>query len=417
MTWPNAPFRDLGKWYGGGTPSKSNPAFWDNGDIPWLSPKDMGPAVLSDTKDHITRAAVAGSSVRMVPAGSVAIVVRSGILERTLPTALVPFETTLNQDMKAVVARDDIDPRWIAWGIRARERNLLRATRKAGTTVASIEMPRFFGATLPIPELEEQRRIVEILEDHLSRLDAAEANVESAMRRKLAFGKSVLKHLIWDEELSVTTVAEVLREPMRNGRSDRASDASDAVRTLTLTAVTRRDFSETNTKMTSTTKKAAEGLWLEPGDVFVQRSNTPELVGTTARYDGPREWAIFPDLLIRLRPDETKRDSRYLAAVLRSERAHRSLRDRAKGLAGSMPKIDQGALGATVIPIPSIERQKVALAELDHLEYVQSRIDAAATSALARSAALRRAVLSAAFDERLTGRHTDQEVIEELAAV
>jgi type I restriction enzyme S subunit len=82
-----------------------------------------------------------------------------------------------------------------------------------------------------------------------------------------------------------------------------------------------------------------------------------------------------------------------------------------------MPKIDQGALGATVIPMPSIERQKFALAELDHLEYVQSRIDTAATSALARSAALRRAVLSAAFDGRLTGRHTDQEVIEELAAV
>lgn len=61
--------KELGDWYGGGTPSKSNPAFWTDGDVPWLSPKDMGSDVLQRTQDHVTRVAVSGSSTKLVPAG------------------------------------------------------------------------------------------------------------------------------------------------------------------------------------------------------------------------------------------------------------------------------------------------------------------------------------------------------------
>ena len=417
MTWERVALRDLGDWFGGGTPFKGNPDFWAGGDIPWLSPKDMGPSVLAGTQDRITEAAVAQSSVRKVPRHSVAVVVRSGILERTLPIALVPFETTLNQDMKAVVARPGIDPSWVAWGLRAFEHTLLRDTRKAGTTVASIEMPRFMNATLPVPELAEQRRVVEILEDHLSRLDAADQYLVDSLRRQGAWSSASLQQLVWGRPFELATVAEVLREPMRNGRSDRASTDPHAVRTLTLTAVTRRDFSNANTKLTSTSREVAKGLWLRRGDVLVQRSNTPELVGTSALYNGPDDWAIFPDLLIRLRPDEARMSSRFLAAALRSERAHRSLRAKAKGLAGSMPKIDQGALGATLIPLPPRAVQEAIADGFDEVARTAARLGDAMVAAQRRSQGLRRAVLAAAFEGKLTGRHADMEVIEELADV
>lgn len=154
MTWPIVPLGEVGTWYGGATPSKAKKAFWTDGSIPWLSPKDMGAEVLAGTQDRITPEAVAGSSVKLVPAGSVAVVVRSGIIERKIPVSLVPFETTLNQDMKAVATHRDIDPRWIAWAVRAFERDLLRDTRKAGTTVASIEWPRFLSFGIPVPPLD-----------------------------------------------------------------------------------------------------------------------------------------------------------------------------------------------------------------------------------------------------------------------
>lgn len=90
--WALHRYADLGRWYGGGTPSKSNPQFWDDGSVPWLSPKDMGPEVVRRVQDHVTPAAVTAGPVKLVPPGSVAVVVRSGILERRLPVASVPFE-------------------------------------------------------------------------------------------------------------------------------------------------------------------------------------------------------------------------------------------------------------------------------------------------------------------------------------
>jgi len=193
VTWQRVPLKDVGTWYSGATPSKSNASFWTDGTIPWLSPKDMGPEVLTSTQDHITRTAVERSSVKLVPGGSTAVVVRSGIIERTIPVSLVPFDTTLNQDMKAVQPRADIDARWIAWGLRAFERELLRDTRKAGTTVASIEWPRFQAFEIPVPPLEDQRRIIDLLEDHLSRLDAADTSARHGLRRMAALRKAHLR--------------------------------------------------------------------------------------------------------------------------------------------------------------------------------------------------------------------------------
>ena len=79
------PLRDLGTWSGGGTPSKSRPEYWADGNIPWISPKDMGDPVLKGSQNRITEAAVKSSTTKLLPADVVAVVVRSSILEHTLP--------------------------------------------------------------------------------------------------------------------------------------------------------------------------------------------------------------------------------------------------------------------------------------------------------------------------------------------
>ncbi|TCK63139.1 type I restriction enzyme S subunit [Curtobacterium sp. PhB136] len=262
---------------------------------------------------------------------------------------------------------------------------------------------RFVQLPVPVPPLEEQLSIVSMLEDHLSRIDAADAYLSAAERRVAAWQSAASAQELWHGDPPMMAVGRMLREPMRNGRSDRAAEgAAGGTRTLTLTAVTQNSFTDQFTKETVTPASVAQGLWLEPGDIFVQRANTPELVGTAARFDGPRNWAIFPDLLIRVRPDESLVDGRYLVAALRAERVHRALRARAKGLAGSMPKIDQRAVAETMVPFPDAARQREAIGRL-------IKIDAAAGAAIdqlriqrRRSAALRNSLLNAAFAGELT---------------
>jgi len=258
------------------------------------------------------------------------------------------------------------------------------------------------GATIPVPPLDEQRRIVAILEDHLSRLDAASTSLGVTLRKIEAWRDAEVDAALWTYGVDTAPISLLLREPMRNGRSDRAAPDGRGTRTLTITAVTKNDFAEDNTKITLTSEAAAAGLWLEPGDIFVQRSNTPELVGSASRYEGPRDWAIFPDLLIRLRADESMVTSEYLVAALRSRRVHRALRAKAKGLAGSMPKIDQGAIGGTEVPTVPLPAQAAIVARLKEVDDSAQRFIATAEESRRRAAALRRSLLAAAFRGDLT---------------
>ncbi|MGH3832237.1 MAG: restriction endonuclease subunit S, partial [Pseudonocardiaceae bacterium] len=129
--WEWATLGEVGEWSGGATPSKSNDAFWNNGTIPWISPKDINSPTISQSVDYITESALAGSPVRLIPPNSVVIVVRSGILERTIPSAIVPFATTLNQDLKALTPYSGISYKWIAYCLRAFEKNMLRGLCKS----------------------------------------------------------------------------------------------------------------------------------------------------------------------------------------------------------------------------------------------------------------------------------------------
>ncbi|MFD3611258.1 hypothetical protein ACFWXA_24900 [Streptomyces atroolivaceus] len=276
-------------------------------------------------------------------------------------------------------------------------------------SIKEFKVPRFGEAA--------EARIVEVLEDHLSRLEAGVDYLDAGAKRLERLRGSLIDGLVWDAGYPVRKVRDLLREKMRNGHSAPAvTDGSDGIRTLTLTAVTLGMFKDKYTKITTAAPEKVRDMWLQPGDVFVQRSNTPELVGTTRMYEGPNDWAIFPDLLIRLRASDEVLPS-YLALALNSERAQRSLRARAKGLAGSMPKIDQGAIGDTEIPAPSSadeQRQVVGIADARQAEL--DRVGEALDGAKLRASSLRRSLLAAAFSGRLTGAASDFERTEEIAA-
>lgn len=178
--------RDLGVWYGGGTPSKSRPDFWTNGTIPWVSPKDMGRTSITDTEDYITEEAIAGSSTKLVPADSVALVVRSSILEHTLPIAHLPVPVTLNQDMKAVAPLEGISSRFIFHALRAARPEILRRVKRSGGSVASLDSKKLWMFEVPVPTIGKQEEIVAILDqfDSLTNDLAVGLPAELAARRK-----------------------------------------------------------------------------------------------------------------------------------------------------------------------------------------------------------------------------------------
>ena len=179
--WARAPLGELGEWVGGGTPNKSVAAYW-NGEIPWISPKDMKVERVTDAEDHISEAAVVESATRLLPEGSVLVVTRSGILRHTLPVAVTDRAVALNQDLKALTPARGVDASYVAWAMRANGERILRGCSKAGTTVSNIETSRLLRFEIPIPPLAEQQRIVATIEEHLSRIEGAKRSFANSTR-------------------------------------------------------------------------------------------------------------------------------------------------------------------------------------------------------------------------------------------
>ena len=148
------PLSALGKWTGGKTPSMAISEYWDNGTIPWISSKDMKEPILTDTQDHITEVALTDASMTLYPEGCVAIVTRSGILKHTFPVAYVPFKTTVNQDIKILVANEDVCPKYVAQALRAFEKDILFTAKKQGGTVDSLDFDKLMDYRISFLRLQ-----------------------------------------------------------------------------------------------------------------------------------------------------------------------------------------------------------------------------------------------------------------------
>jgi type I restriction enzyme, S subunit len=181
--WRRVPLADFGEFSGGSTPSKARGAFW-GGDVPWISPKDMKTPEIGDTEDKVTRLALSEGRLRLLPTGSVVLVVRSGILRRTVPVAVTTVSATLNQDMKGLIPRADIDPRFVRLLFRGCERTILETYVKGGTTVQSIKWDQLLTLELPLPPLAEQKRIVAKVDQLMALCDDLEA--KQTKKRNLA---------------------------------------------------------------------------------------------------------------------------------------------------------------------------------------------------------------------------------------
>lgn len=154
---------------GGGTPSKNKPHFY-SGDIPWVTPKDMKVWDIFDSIDKITPEAVASSATSLIPERSVLLVNRSGILKHTLPVGITRKVVAINQDMKALLCSDRVYPEYLAHLIKAAEPTILKWVR--ATTADNFPIQNLKELEIPLPPLEEQKRIAAILDqaDALRRL-------------------------------------------------------------------------------------------------------------------------------------------------------------------------------------------------------------------------------------------------------
>ena len=173
------------------------------------------------------------------------------------------------------------------------------------------------------------------------------------------------------EDWEVYRVRELVKHGPKNGYSGRSGKDVRGTPTLSLSAT-----SNGHLVLNSQTIKYLEervspdsDLFLKPGDILVQRSNTTDLVGTTAIFTGPPATFIYPDLMMRLRFKE-RASANWFWRYANSTEGRRFFTSVAAGSTGSMPKISGEKLREMPIPVPPLPEQEAiagALSDADGL--------------------------------------------------
>ncbi|PIR15335.1 MAG: hypothetical protein COV48_14930, partial [Elusimicrobia bacterium CG11_big_fil_rev_8_21_14_0_20_64_6] len=206
--WQTKKLGEICQFRGGGTPSKAVESYW-LGNIPWVSPKDMKFDVVSDSIDHISQEAIGGSATSLIPKDSVLMVVRSGILARTVPIAITGRALTINQDLKALCPNGTVDARFL-YHLLDSKMELLLSMVSRGATVHRLMTDQIRDLDFVLPPLPEQRRIVGLLDEAFAGLATAKANAEKNLQNARALFESHLNEVFtkrgegWVE----TTLAE-----------------------------------------------------------------------------------------------------------------------------------------------------------------------------------------------------------------
>lgn len=174
------------KIVGGGTPSKSHPEYY-TGNIPWVSPKDMKTAVISDSIDHITDEAIINSTTKLIPINSVLMVIRSGILKHTLPVAINTVSLTINQDMKAFIPNNRITHIFLLYYLKAIEADILSCVR--GVTADNIDFKDFQLRKIIIPPIELQNKFA----DFVKQVEKTKIQVQKSLEQTETLKKSLMQ--------------------------------------------------------------------------------------------------------------------------------------------------------------------------------------------------------------------------------
>ncbi len=173
------------KLIGGGTPSRSTPAYWGK-EVPWVTVKDFATFHPRKTQEYITDIGLKNSASHLIPKGTLITATRMALGK----VVIYEIDVAINQDLKAIFLKPSIIVRFLYyWFIHNAK---IIDELGSGSTVKGISISELRGLPIFLPSISEQNAIVEILSDMDLELEALEHRLEKTRLLKQGMMQELL---------------------------------------------------------------------------------------------------------------------------------------------------------------------------------------------------------------------------------
>jgi type I restriction enzyme S subunit len=406
--WEYEPLGNVCDVIGGGTPSKRNPAFYE-GDIPWASVRDMRNEFLSSTEFCISSEAIASSSTKVIPERNVVIATRVGLGK----VCVLQQDTAINQDLRGIIPKNgNLDIRYLFRWFQSIA-SLIEG-EGTGATVKGVKLPFIKSLRLPLPPLQEQKRIVAILDEAFAGIDAAITNTEKNLSNARELFESYLNSVFGSKlQWSNKKLEDVVESSCKlsYGIVQPGKEVADGLpvvrptdlskKTITLDGLKRIDpglaYSYQRTTLTG-----SELLLCVRGSTGAISVSSEELKGANVTR------GIVP---IRFDPSLIFDEFGYY--LMRSPSIQDQIKEKTYGAA--LMQINIRDLRKIVLKVPRLETQKSIVASLDEISPELSKLESIYIEKLKALAELKQSLLQKAFSGELTAEFATKEMDEAVA--
>jgi type I restriction enzyme S subunit len=162
-SWVVRPLGAQSSVISGGTPSRSNPAYWNGGTIPWVKTAEVDYSVIRDTHEHITEAGLDGSAAKLLSAGTVLLAMYGQGVTRG-KVAILGIEAACNQACAAITTEHEIlDSRYLYHFLASRYEAIRQLAHGGQQQNLNLDIVRDIPIAFP-PDLDQQHEIVDVLD-------------------------------------------------------------------------------------------------------------------------------------------------------------------------------------------------------------------------------------------------------------
>ena len=207
-SWPSFPLGDVCRTTSGGTPSRKRADYFQ-GDIPWVKSGELTDGLVSQVSEFITEEAVANSSAKLFPLGTLLIAMYGATVGK-LGVLAKPAAT--NQAVCAIFPPTELDSKFLFWFLRFKRNYLI--DQAVGGAQPNISQSILRELMVPVPPIDVQRETVAEIEKQFSRLDEAVANLQRVKANLKRYKAAILKAAV--EGRLVETEASIARREGRN---------------------------------------------------------------------------------------------------------------------------------------------------------------------------------------------------------
>lgn len=348
--------KDLGRWYSGGTPPRDRPEHWD-GDLPWISAKDIDSTKLRPATTFITREAALEHS-RIVPRGALLLIVRGMALAHGLPVVETEAPVAFNQDLRALVCAPGIEPRFAYYSLIGHRWQLNAHIDQAAHGTARV-IDSIFRERVAVPDERRQKVVIDFLDRECARVD--DLDVVCREISADSHGPALARFTELVEPWVAGRIGYRFSVQLGKMLNEKRIDPEDVHPYVRNTNVQwdRLELDDLNAMTFSASDRQKYGL--RSGDLLVCEGGQP---GRSAIWDGQVENCYFQKALMRVRPLDID-STRYLMWCLRlaSERGDFA----ADGTGTTILHLPAERLIATRVPLPPPEIQRKIVKEVDEI--------------------------------------------------